>query len=55
MHRVTQTHHIAYYISPKNLAKFTEQQLVKLEREIEQVYISDLKLKCKQERSLREF
>ncbi|XP_017031061.1 dnaJ homolog subfamily B member 14 isoform X3 [Drosophila kikkawai] len=54
LHRVTQASHIAYYISPKNLAKFTEQQLIKLEREIEQVYISDIKLKCKQERSLRD-
>ncbi|KAH8390251.1 hypothetical protein KR200_010663 [Drosophila serrata] len=54
LHRITQASHIAYYISPKNLAKFTEQQLIKLEKEIEQVYISDLKLKCKQERSLRD-
>ncbi|KAH8285364.1 hypothetical protein KR054_008187 [Drosophila jambulina] len=54
LHRVTQPNRIAYYVSPKNLAKFTEQQLTKLEKEIEQVYISDLKLKCKQERSLRD-
>ncbi|KAH8254112.1 hypothetical protein KR032_008557 [Drosophila birchii] len=54
LHRVTQASHIAYYISPKILAKFTEQEIIKLEREIEQVYISDLKLKCKQERSLRD-
>ncbi|KAH8236971.1 hypothetical protein KR038_001585 [Drosophila bunnanda] len=54
LHRATQANRIAYYISPKNLAKFTDQQLIKLEREIEQVYISDLKLKCKHERSLRD-
>nr|XP_016940344.2 dnaJ homolog subfamily B member 12 [Drosophila suzukii] len=52
--RVSQTNHIAYYMSPKNLEKYTEQQLAKLEIEIEEVYISDLKQNCKQERSLRE-
>jgi len=42
-------------MSPKNVEKYTEQQLAKLEIEIEEVYISDLKQNCKQERSLREF
>ncbi|XP_016978743.1 dnaJ homolog subfamily B member 14 [Drosophila rhopaloa] len=51
---VTQSNHITYYIDPKSLAKYTEQQLVNLESEIEQVFISDLKQKCKQERTLRE-
>ncbi|KAH8348525.1 hypothetical protein KR084_008281 [Drosophila pseudotakahashii] len=52
--RVSQANQIAYYMSPKSLEKYTEQQLAKLEIEIEEVYISDLKQKCKQERSLRE-
>ncbi|XP_052841797.1 dnaJ homolog subfamily B member 14 [Drosophila gunungcola] len=52
--RVSQTHQITYYLDPKSLAKYTEQQLVKLESEVEQVYISDLKQNCKQERTLRE-
>ncbi|XP_017125757.1 dnaJ homolog subfamily B member 12 [Drosophila elegans] len=52
--RVSQTHQITYYLNPKSLAKYTEQQLVKLESEVEQVYISDLKQNCKQERTLRE-
>ncbi|XP_017050150.1 dnaJ homolog subfamily B member 12 [Drosophila ficusphila] len=52
--RVSQTNHVAYYVNPAELAKYTEQQLAKLEIEIEQVYISDLKQNCKQERSLRD-
>ncbi|KAH8279229.1 hypothetical protein KR026_004497, partial [Drosophila bipectinata] len=52
--RISQTHHVAYYISPSILAKYTGQKLAKLEREIEEVYISELKQNCKQERSLRD-
>ncbi|XP_017078674.2 dnaJ homolog subfamily B member 14 [Drosophila eugracilis] len=52
--RVTQMKHIAYYMNPQSLGKYTEQQLNKLEIEIEEVYVSDLKQNCKQERSLRE-
>ncbi|XP_016957827.1 dnaJ homolog subfamily B member 14 [Drosophila biarmipes] len=52
--RVSQANRIAYYMNPKNLEKYSEQQLAKLEIEIEELYISDLKQNCKQERSLRE-
>lgn len=54
LRRISQTHHIAYYLSPASVAKYTDQKLARLEQEIEQVYIADLKQNCKQERSLRE-
>ncbi|EDV59755.2 uncharacterized protein Dere_GG10780 [Drosophila erecta] len=52
--RLSQTRHIAYYMNPTDLSQYTEQQLAKLEAEIEEVYISDLTQKCRQERSLRD-
>ncbi|XP_033151681.1 dnaJ homolog subfamily B member 14 [Drosophila mauritiana] len=52
--RLSQTNHIAYYMNPTTLSKYTEQQLAELEVEIEEVYISDLKQKCRQERSWRD-
>ncbi|KAH8316340.1 hypothetical protein KR067_005668 [Drosophila pandora] len=54
LRRISQTHHIAYYLSPASVAKYTDQKLARLEQEIEQVYIADLKQNCKQERSLRD-
>ncbi|KAH8267072.1 hypothetical protein KR018_001714 [Drosophila ironensis] len=51
---VSRRHHIVYYISPKNVGRYTDEKLAKLEQEIEEVYISDLKQNCKQEKSLRE-
>lgn len=52
--RLSRTNHIAYYMNPTTLSKYTEQQLAELEVEIEEVYISDLKHKCRQERSWSE-
>ncbi|XP_039502735.1 dnaJ homolog subfamily B member 14 isoform X1 [Drosophila santomea] len=52
--RLSQTRHVAYYMNPTDLSKYTEQQLAKLEAEIEEVYISDLTQRCRQERTLSE-
>ncbi|KAH8372831.1 hypothetical protein KR009_005710 [Drosophila setifemur] len=54
LRRISRSNHITYYISPKNLEKYAELKLIKLENELEQVYISDLKQNCKQERNLRD-
>ncbi|XP_043655115.1 dnaJ homolog subfamily B member 12 [Drosophila teissieri] len=52
--RLSQTKHVAYYMNPTDLSKYTEHQLAKLEVEIEEVYISDLTQRCRRERSLRD-
>ncbi|XP_022225624.2 dnaJ homolog subfamily B member 1 [Drosophila obscura] len=52
--RHTQSRNIAYYLSPKSAAKYTEDQREKLEQQIESAYIEDLKVNCQQETRLRD-
>ncbi|XP_026840763.1 dnaJ homolog subfamily B member 14 isoform X1 [Drosophila persimilis] len=52
--RFSHSRNIAYYMSPKTAAKYTEEERQELEQEIESVYIQDLKVNCQQETRLRD-
>ncbi|XP_068147106.1 dnaJ homolog subfamily B member 12 [Drosophila tropicalis] len=52
--RLTRPSQITYYMPPDIAAKLTPDQFQKMEIEIEQVFFTELRQNCKQERKLRE-
>ncbi|ALC42350.1 CG30156, partial [Drosophila busckii] len=51
---ISQTRRVPYFVEPEFLEQQTSEQLRQLEHEIEQLYLTDLRQSCKQERKIRE-
>lgn len=52
---VSGNNRVPYFVTPELAASHTPQQLKRMDQEIEEIYLTDLKYNCKHERKLREF
>lgn len=52
---MSRNNRVPYFVTPELAASYTPQQLQRLDQEIEEIYLTDLKYNCKEERKLREF
>ncbi|KAH8416165.1 hypothetical protein KR222_009519, partial [Zaprionus bogoriensis] len=51
---VSHNRRVPYFVTPEMAASRTPKQLQRIDQEIEEIYMTDLKFNCKQERKLRE-
>ncbi|XP_034478184.1 dnaJ homolog subfamily B member 14 isoform X2 [Drosophila innubila] len=51
---MSRINHVPYFVTPEFASSQTPKQLQRLEEEIEEIYLTDLKHNCKQERKLRD-